>query len=95
MIYRKHELTHTRPFRCEDPACVRSRGFSTLNDLERHKKGCHGIAPKHGANHYYKCVVPGCPKAERLWDRKDNFKQHIQRIHRSLSKAAMDDVLVK
>jgi len=61
---------------CEQiPSC-----FATVNDLSRHQKSVHGITSTLRSE-YYKCRIPDCPKAEKLHDRRDNFKNHIDRTH--------------
>ncbi|KAF8850218.1 hypothetical protein BDZ45DRAFT_679913 [Acephala macrosclerotiorum] len=40
---KKHELRHTEPFKCTVPACMRTEGFSTPNDLNRHMKSRHPL----------------------------------------------------
>jgi hypothetical protein len=39
------ELSHTELIVCEEPGCSIKEGFSTINDLERHKESLHKIAP--------------------------------------------------
>lgn len=80
---RKHIKQHTRPYKCNIDECENQKGFPTLNDLERHKHSRHGIQtegnrPKHKD---CRCFVPGCPKAEHVFKRADNFKAHIKRMH--------------
>ncbi len=38
---KKHEIRHSKPFECNVPACMRTEGFSTSNDLSRHMKSKH------------------------------------------------------
>ena len=71
---------HTRPYKCTANNC--SKDFSTNNDLERHKKSVHKIAPKNGTDKSYRCAAPNCSKKEKLWPRLDNFRQHCTRIHK-------------
>lgn len=80
-ISRKHQLRHSKPFKCEVPGCSKTDGFSTNNDLERHRKSVHGIAPKNGTDRSFRCAARGCPKREKIWPRLDNFRQHCLRIH--------------
>ncbi|EHL01787.1 hypothetical protein M7I_2138 [Glarea lozoyensis 74030] len=35
---KKHELRHTKPYKCQVAGCTRLEGFSTTNDLDRHMK---------------------------------------------------------
>ena len=79
--FRKHILTHTRPFKCLVGNCAQTPScFATDNDLKRHQKSCHGMASTH-CPAYYKCQIPHCPKAGKLHDRRDNFMGHISRTH--------------
>lgn len=78
---RKHKLRHERPFRCEVPNCKRAKsgGFTTINDLDRHKKSVHriGLTTKS-----YQCASENCRNKEKIWPRLDNFKQHVERMHK-------------
>lgn len=79
---RKHILRHTKPFQCEELNCPRkSSGFSTNNDLERHKKSVHRIAPKNSSDRNFRCAADNCPKKHKIWPRHDNFRQHCARMH--------------
>ena len=78
---RKHMLRHTRPFECQEPNCNRKVGFSTKNDLERHKKSVHKIAPKNSTDRSFRCAAKNCPKKDKIWPRLDNFRQHCLRMH--------------
>lgn len=86
---KKHEQTHTKPFKCDVEGCT-SSGFATQNDLERHQKAKHVMLPQHGAGKYYRCIVPHCSKADKIWDRKDNFKAHVERTHKDVPKQDVD-----
>ncbi|TVY83104.1 hypothetical protein LSUE1_G002827 [Lachnellula suecica] len=35
---KKHDLRHTKPFKCPVRGCLRTEGFSTTNDLDRHTR---------------------------------------------------------
>ncbi|KAG8168564.1 hypothetical protein KVR01_001313 [Diaporthe batatas] len=76
---KKHKQKHEKPHRCDVPGCTRTEGFSTPNDVDRHKRSCH---PEQQANgKCYRCIVPGCRKKEKKWPRADNFRQHLKRVH--------------
>jgi hypothetical protein len=75
---RKHLLKHIKPFKCNAPDCKRTEGFTTLNDLDRHKKSVHQVDLN---NKSYRCVGKNCKNKEKVWPRLDNFKQHVQRKH--------------
>lgn len=77
---KKHKQKHEKPHRCDVPGCSRTEGFSTPNDVDRHKRSCH---PEQRANgKCYRCIVAGCRKKEKKWPRADNFRQHLKRVHR-------------
>ena len=71
---------HTKPHKCRAGNCTKN--FSTNNDLERHKKSVHKIAPRSGSDKSYRCAAPNCSKKDKLWPRLDNFRQHCTRIHK-------------
>ncbi|KAJ0119132.1 C2H2 type zinc finger domain-containing protein [Diaporthe amygdali] len=76
---KKHKQKHEKPHRCDVPGCTRTEGFSTPNDVDRHKRSCH---PDQDANgKYYRCIVDGCRKKDKKWPRADNFRQHLKRVH--------------
>jgi len=81
MILREHMLKHASPFVCDVLGCSkRPRGFSTINDLERHKKSIHQIGVT--ASKSYKCAALSCGNKGKIWPRLDNLKQHIERMHK-------------
>ncbi|CBX95699.1 hypothetical protein LEMA_P028510.1 [Plenodomus lingam JN3] len=78
--YKKHQLRHSKPFKCEEPNCKRhGEGFTTCNDLERHKKSVHCIGLGAGS---FQCASEKCRNPYKIWPRLDNFKQHIERMHK-------------
>ncbi|KAH7149321.1 hypothetical protein B0J13DRAFT_302844 [Dactylonectria estremocensis] len=77
----KHSLRHSKPFLCEALDCHRSEGFSTKNDLDRHKRSVHSDLSVSGPRYICpldQCAAKGQPK---LWPRADNFRSHLRRIH--------------
>lgn len=78
MSCRKHKYKHDKPFVCDVPGCTWARGFTTYNDLTRHKKSKHKI---NSATKNYKCMSPNCRAKNKIWPRLDNFKQHVKRMH--------------
>lgn len=78
--YKKHVSRHTRPHKCRAGSCEKT--FSTNNDLERHMKSVHKIAPRSGTDKSYRCAALNCSKREKVWPRLDNFRQHCSRIHK-------------
>lgn len=88
--YRKHHLRHTKPFLCLNTSCTRKEGFSTVNDLNRHKQSKHpGDLSGEIHTKTYHCLVSGCKSQDKSWPRLDNFRSHLKRMHR-LSEDAMD-----
>lgn len=77
---------HLKPHKCEEPNC--DVGFTTASDLDRHGWSSHHRVPLKGASFWY-CSIGNCPftpdkkngNKVKVWDRKDNFKQHVKRIH--------------
>ena len=80
-------LKHEKPFKCKEPGCKRTEGFTTTNDLERHQRSLHrkGIDKKS-----YRCAIENCRNREKTWPRLDNFKQHVERMHKD---ADVQDVI--
>jgi hypothetical protein len=72
-------LKHSKPFKCNVPGCKRIEGFTTSNDLERHQKSIHR---KDIDKKSYQCAVENCRNKEKIWPRLDNFKQHVERMHK-------------
>ncbi|KAL6720676.1 hypothetical protein ACLMJK_002601 [Lecanora helva] len=77
--FTKHKLRHEKPFKCDVEGCNRVlEGFTTQNDLDRHKKSLHNVM----TGKSYMCAVPHCAKKTKVWPRADNFRQHCQRLHK-------------
>lgn len=79
LLGRKHKQKHEKPHFCDVQGCPRIEGFSTPNDVERHKKSCHPDQVS-GAK-FFKCTVDGCRHPDKKWPRADNFRQHLKRVH--------------
>lgn len=75
---KKHMQRHTKPHHCREPGCARDEGFSTPNDLERHKKSVHKIA----SGRQFRCHHGACKENLKIWPRADNFRQHLRRRHK-------------
>lgn len=76
---RKHKQKHEKPHHCIVPGCLRTEGFSTPNDVDRHVRSCHPELGSKGK--YYICTVQHCRSKEKKWPRADNFRQHLKRVH--------------
>ncbi|KAK0668999.1 hypothetical protein QBC41DRAFT_224932 [Cercophora samala] len=77
---KKHKARHEKPFKCDVPGCSKAAdGFSTNNDLDRHKAGVHRIY-KSGTS-VYRCYIDSCKDKNKTWPRPDNFRQHLKRVH--------------
>jgi hypothetical protein len=64
---------------CDVEGCPRVEGFSTSNDLDRHKRSVHPEKPTNGNR--YRCTLAACRNKEKIWPRADNFRAHIKRVH--------------
>lgn len=87
---KKHSARHEKPYKCTYETCTKAKqGFSTPNDLARHKKTVHR---EHNENDpIYICHHGGCSrKKEKLWPRADNFRSHLSRSHNINLKADSD-----
>ena len=96
--FSKHDAWHKKEHICHVKDCPRKgKGFTTVNDLERHQKTVHRIQPdrQRGKNREYKCFAPGCPKNDKEWPRLDNFKQHLIRMHTGKEDPDKLDALIK
>ncbi|KAH8596292.1 hypothetical protein B0O99DRAFT_651526 [Bisporella sp. PMI_857] len=79
---KKHDLRHTKPFRCDHQGCTRTEGFSTTNDLDRHVKSKHPSAVQGSElSKRFRCRYLGCKSKDKSWPRLDNFKSHLKRVH--------------
>jgi len=79
--HRKHMLKHHKEFKCDIPGCKReNQGFSTSNDLDRHKKSVHKVGMENTKS--WRCAAASCLDKGKIWPRLDNFKQHIERMHK-------------
>ncbi|KAM5372031.1 hypothetical protein ACJZ2D_007787 [Fusarium nematophilum] len=87
---RKHRLRHTLPWHCDVATCSRDKGFTSKNDLDRHKRTVHGDRSLGGRT--FVCPHGGCGKKQppKLWPRADNFRSHLQRIHGTRLRADED-----
>ncbi|KAF1975146.1 hypothetical protein BU23DRAFT_78906 [Bimuria novae-zelandiae CBS 107.79] len=80
--FKKHMLKHDKPHTCDVSGCRRAaqgKGFTTINDLQRHKKSVHRIGVERDS---YQCASEHCRNKGKIWPRLDNFKQHISRMHK-------------
>jgi hypothetical protein len=82
MNFRKHDLRHRKPFKCQVQGCTRADGFSTTNDLDRHTRSKHPSALSESIpTKKFRCHVPGCKSKDKTWPRLDNFRSHLKRVH--------------
>ncbi|KAL6878779.1 hypothetical protein J3F83DRAFT_255888 [Trichoderma novae-zelandiae] len=78
---KKHRHRHNKPYKCNYESCPKVvQGFSTPNDLSRHKRTVHR---EHNENvPVFICRHDPCSsKKEKLWPRADNFRSHLSRSH--------------
>ncbi|RFU72917.1 c2h2 type zinc finger domain-containing [Trichoderma arundinaceum] len=81
-----------RPYKCNYPDCLKAtRGFSTPNDLTRHKRTVHREHNDYGP--VYICRHDPCFHKKKLWPRADNFRSHLFRSH-DISLKADDDLRI-
>ncbi|KAI1112138.1 hypothetical protein F5Y14DRAFT_442755 [Nemania sp. NC0429] len=77
---KKHDQRHKKPFKCDIEDCSRRiEGFSTPNDLDRHKRSVHPESQTSGNR--YICQIGPCRNKHKIWPRADNFKAHLKRVH--------------
>lgn len=77
---KKHFARHEPQYFCHILGCSRGRdGFTTKNDLDRHRKTMHKIVGQN--DRFWKCFYRACAKTDKVWPRLDNFKAHIIRMH--------------
>ncbi|KAH8752890.1 hypothetical protein F5882DRAFT_419559 [Hyaloscypha sp. PMI_1271] len=87
----KHQNKHDRPFKCSVASCDRIEGFTSKGDQERHERSVHkalssevGTQSGTSLKPPYFCDEPDCtrgPGSNNGFPRKDNLKDHVQRIH--------------
>lgn len=89
---------HVKPYACTFPNCKQgARRFGTQNDLDRHEKAIHGIGPLSGQSSY-RCKARNCEKPDKIWQRFDDFKQHLVRLHRDEhggDASKIDDIVIR
>ncbi|KFZ03309.1 hypothetical protein V502_11053 [Pseudogymnoascus sp. VKM F-4520 (FW-2644)] len=70
----KHEKTHSRPWKCQEPLCkYHDYGWPTEKELDRHVNDKHSATPR-----LFKCQFPPCPYQSK---RESNCKQHMEKSH--------------
>ncbi|KND89604.1 Sex-determining transformer protein 1 [Tolypocladium ophioglossoides CBS 100239] len=78
---KKHRQRHLKPHLCPHRGCPKAhRGFSTSNDLVRHKRSVHGEHDLPGRSF----ICHHCRRGEKppkIWPRADNFRSHLLRAH--------------
>uniref|UniRef100_L7JMC7 C2H2-type domain-containing protein n=1 Tax=Pyricularia oryzae (strain P131) TaxID=1143193 RepID=L7JMC7_PYRO1 len=77
---KKHMQRHDKTHFCKVHGCSRKAGFSTQNDLDRHKRSKHPAT--HATGRRYRCHLGACKNKPKKWPRADNFRQHLKRRHR-------------
>ncbi|KAL6873316.1 hypothetical protein HDV57DRAFT_511245 [Trichoderma longibrachiatum] len=78
---KKHRHRHNKPYKCNYEGCPKAvHGFSTPNDLSRHKRTVHREYNENVP--VYICRHDPCTrKKEKPWPRADNFRSHLSRSH--------------
>lgn len=72
---------------CPEPSC-KSVGFAYQFDLQRHRRTVH---KKESTG--YRCALPGCPKADKLWIRHDNYKKHVKTHHEGVEYTGLKETI--
>ena len=88
--YRRHELSHEKPFVCDIPGCPRTEGFSKKQDVDRHKRSKH---PSAANNKRYQCYIQGCKSGYKSWTRPDNFRSHVKTMHKEFSEGELSKIV--
>ena len=72
--HRKHEKTHSRPWKCSEVNCkYHGYGWPTEKERDRHMNDKHSAAPS-----MYRCKFSPCPYESK---RESNCKQHMEKAH--------------
>lgn len=83
VLSRKHMDKHDRPYKCEDPACRKLRGFTYSGGLLRHRREVHKAGAGAARNAFH-CPFPYCKRnVGSGFTRKENLNEHIRRVHRT------------
>lgn len=70
----KHEMTHSRPFKCTESDCKYHKyGWPSEKERDRHINDKHSLTPS-----MHKCQYPPCPYESK---RESNCKQHMEKAH--------------
>ncbi|PHH62358.1 hypothetical protein CDD81_7220 [Ophiocordyceps australis] len=87
---KKHRQRHLKSHVCPYDGCIKGkRGFSTANDLVRHKRSVHGDHSLPGRSFVCLHCNQGSKKP-KIWPRADNFRQHLWRTHQIKLNASDD-----
>jgi hypothetical protein len=71
---KKHEKTHSRPWKCNTATCkYHTHGWPTEKELERHINDKHSSSPR-----TFSCLFVPCPYNSK---RESNLKQHMEKTH--------------
>ena len=76
-------LRHKKPFLCNVQECSRRlEGFGTKNDLDRHRRSVHSDLSVSGPRFVCRLGQCGTKDPAKLWPRADNFRSHLNRMHK-------------
>ena len=74
ILHRKHEKTHSRPWKCSESSCkYHLYGWPTEKERDRHVNDKHSSTPS-----MFKCQYRPCPYESK---RESNCKQHMEKAH--------------
>lgn len=81
MLSSKHTDKHTRPYKCEAPACDKLKGFTYSGGLSRHEREVHQQLASPRAS--LPCPHPTCKRSTgKGFSRKENLLEHLRRVHK-------------
>ena len=91
---KKHDLRHKELFVCDVFDCSPTEGFSTFNELNRHRKSKHSEHFVDALIKNYNCTISGCKSADKAWPRQENFCSHLKTAH-SLGDKEIEEAMLR
>jgi hypothetical protein len=79
--WNRHMDHHERPYKCHEPGCEASRGFTYPGGLLRHQREVHKVYLTSSKKLMF-CPFPNCERASgNGFNRKNNLEEHKRRKH--------------
>lgn len=79
---------HERPYKCRAVGCEKVKGFTYSGGLLRHEREVHKM---HGPKAGWLCQVKTCKRSTgEGFTRKENFTEHMRRVHPGMDGASSD-----